>query len=109
MPERAIAAYERVIERDPGNIAAMLALEPLYRQQGLWKSLVELFLRESKILGDDGARVAVLRKVASLYENQAMGDAEQLRATYSAILQRSTSVRRLDRSSRGLGSYGIER
>jgi tetratricopeptide (TPR) repeat protein len=88
-PERAIAAYERVIERDPTNIAAMLALEPLYRQQGLWKSLIELFLRESKVLGDDGARVAVLREVAHLYEHQAMGDGEQLRATYGAILQRA--------------------
>lgn len=90
-PERAIAAYERVLERDPANIAAMLALEPLYRQQGLWKSLVELYLRESKTLGDDGARVAVLREVAHLFEHQAMGDAEQLRATYTAILQRAPS------------------
>lgn len=90
-PERAIAAYERVLERDPINIAAMLALEPLYRQQGLWKSLVELYLRQSKTLTDDGARVAALREVAHLYENQAMGDADQLRAAYTAILQRVPS------------------
>ena len=90
-PERAIAAYERVLERDPINVSAMLALEPLYRQQNLWKSLVELYLRESKVLTDDGARVAVLREVAHLYENQAMGDADQLRTAYTAILQRLPS------------------
>ncbi len=90
-PERAIAAYERVLERDPGNIPAMLCLEPLYRQQGLWKSLVELYLRQSKVLVDDGARVAALRQVAHLYENQAVGDGEQLRAAYTAILQRLPS------------------
>ena len=90
-PERAIAAYERVLERDPTNIPAMLALEPLYRQQGLWKSLVELFGRQAKVLTDDGARVAALREVGHLYENQASGDAEQLRAAYTAILQRLPS------------------
>ncbi len=90
-PERAIAAYERVLERDPINIPAMLALEPLYRQQSLWKSLVELYLRQSKVLTDDGARVAALREVAHLYENQAMGDPDQLRGAYTAILQRLPS------------------
>jgi tetratricopeptide (TPR) repeat protein len=90
-PERAIAAFERVLERDPNNLSALLALEPLYRQQALWKSLVELYLRQSKALSDEGARVAALREVAHLYENQAMGDAEQLRAAYTAILQRVPS------------------
>ncbi|MBK7823929.1 tetratricopeptide repeat protein [Nannocystis sp.] len=90
-PERAIAAYERVLEREPGNVTAMLALEPLYRQQGLWKSLVELFTRQSRVLIDDGARVASLREVAHLYENQAVGDADQLRSAYTAILQRLPS------------------
>jgi len=90
-PERAIAAYERVLERDPINVPAMLALEPLYRQQNLWKSLVELYLRQSKVLIDEGARVASLREVAHLYENQAMGDADQLRTAYTAILQRLPS------------------
>ncbi len=90
-PERAIAAYERVLERDPINVPAMLALEPLYRQQALWKSLVELYLRQSKVLTDEGARVAALREVAHLYENQAMGDADQLRTAYTAILQRLPS------------------
>ncbi|MBL9102244.1 MAG: tetratricopeptide repeat protein [Myxococcales bacterium] len=90
-PERAIAAFERVLERDPSSLSALLALEPLYRQQGLWKSLVDLYLRQSKALADDGARVAALREVAHLYENQAMGDADQLRAAYTAILQRLPS------------------
>ena len=51
-PERAIAAYERVLERESGNLAAMLALDTLYRQQSMWKSLADLQLRIAKFVGD---------------------------------------------------------
>lgn len=88
-PERAIAAYERVLEREPGNLAAMLALDALYRQQGLWKSLGELQLRLAKYTADDGARVAALREVARLYEGPVGAEPDVIRNAYAAVLQRS--------------------
>lgn len=88
-PERAIAAYERVLEREPGNLAAMLALDTLYRQQGLWKSLADLQLRIAKYTNDEGARVAALREVARLYEGPVGAESDAIRNAYAAVLQRA--------------------
>ncbi|WP_434415255.1 tetratricopeptide repeat protein [Nannocystis pusilla] len=87
--ERAIAAYERVLEREPGNLAAMLALDALYRQQGMWKSLADLQVRLSKHVADDGAKVAALRELARLYEGPVGADIDTIRNTYAAVLQRA--------------------
>jgi hypothetical protein len=78
-----------VLERDPTNMPAMLALEPLYRQQGP----VEVADRavRARVKGARSTMAPAsrsLREVAHLYENQAMGDAEQLRGAPTAILQR---------------------
>ncbi|HEY8378395.1 MAG TPA: tetratricopeptide repeat protein, partial [Nannocystis sp.] len=88
-PERAIAAYERVLEREPGNLAAMLALDTLYRQQGMWRSLADLQLRIAKYVSDEGARVAALREVVRLYEGPVGADADTIRNAYAALLQRA--------------------
>ncbi|MBZ5713112.1 tetratricopeptide repeat protein [Nannocystis pusilla] len=90
-PERAIAAYERVLEREQGNLAAMLALDALYRQQGMWKSLADLQLRLAKHVGDDGAKVAALRELARLYEGPVGADVDTIRNTYASVLQKSPS------------------
>jgi tetratricopeptide (TPR) repeat protein len=91
-PERAIAAYERVLERDPNNIAGDArpgaAVPPAGPVEVAGRAVPA---RRARSLTDDGARVAALREVAHLYENQAMGDADQLRAAYTAILQRLPS------------------
>lgn len=90
-PERAIAAYERVLERDPGNLAAMLALDPLYRQQGLWRSLAELQAKLARHANDEGAKIAGLRELIRLYEGPVGADADTVRGAYVALLQRAPS------------------
>ncbi|MCA9636502.1 MAG: hypothetical protein KC420_10795, partial [Myxococcales bacterium] len=46
-------------------LAALFALEPLYREKSSWKSLAGVFAREAQILRDDNAKIAALRELAS--------------------------------------------
>ncbi|HHH28397.1 MAG TPA: tetratricopeptide repeat protein, partial [Polyangiaceae bacterium] len=84
-PTGAISAFCAVREREPDNLAALLALETLYRKTGAWSELAEVYSRQAAVLGDPRARMAVLESLADLHE-KGVGDAQAQRATYSAIL-----------------------
>ncbi|MCA9688937.1 MAG: tetratricopeptide repeat protein, partial [Myxococcales bacterium] len=88
-PDRAIACYEEVLRRDERNLAALMALEPLYRRKGAWNALVDVYLREAATFSDTAAVVAALREVARLYETKPLGDPAGLRRAYIEILKRS--------------------
>lgn len=85
-PRRAIACFERVLERDPGHVGALLALESLYRRIGAWESLASTYVTESHVLSDSRARIAALRELARLQEVRGVGTPEDRHATYGAIL-----------------------
>jgi tetratricopeptide (TPR) repeat protein len=86
-PRRAIACYERLLERDPGNIGALMALEPLYRRVGAWESLGHVYDALARVVTDPGARVAALRELARLQEHRGSATGGDPRFTYDAILQ----------------------
>jgi len=86
-PRRAIACYERVLERDPGNVGALMALEPLYRRIGGWESLGHVYDALARVLTDPGARIAALRELARLQEHRGSATGGDPRHTYDAILQ----------------------
>lgn len=85
-PRRAIACFEAVLEREPGHLAALLALEPLYRKTGAWESLAKVYVTEARVLTDPGARAAALRELARLGESRALGTTEGLQGTYETVL-----------------------
>jgi len=85
--DRAITSYEAVLERDPTNLAAQLALEPLYRDKAAWKSLASLHSREARNFTDGAARIAVLRDLARLQESFGVGGPDQAQSTFGAILE----------------------
>ncbi|MBI4705909.1 MAG: tetratricopeptide repeat protein, partial [Deltaproteobacteria bacterium] len=85
-PGRAVAAYEAVRVREPGSLAALLALGPLYRQAGAWEKLGECYRALSAVVGDVRARAAALEELARLGETREVGGEAELREIYQRIL-----------------------
>lgn len=85
-PRRAIACFERVLEREPRHVGALLALEPLYRRVGSWAQLSSTYYLLAELFSDVGARVAVLRELARLQETRSPAVEGDVLATYEAIV-----------------------
>ncbi|HEV8549774.1 MAG TPA: tetratricopeptide repeat protein, partial [Polyangiaceae bacterium] len=88
---RAVACFQAVLERDPSHVEALTALEPLYVEQQAWDALAGIYATEARVLGDPGARVAVLRELARLEERRAGDDLARVREAEMSVLQLSPS------------------
>ncbi len=86
-PRRAIGCYEKILELDPKNLGALMALEPLYRRTGAWDALAANYDTLAQNLQDPGARIAALRELARLQEHRAQATGGDPRHTYTAILE----------------------
>jgi tetratricopeptide (TPR) repeat protein len=75
-PDRGTTAYQRILELDPKHVVAFEELEKLHEAAGRWEELVELYLTRVESTDETPARVALLRKVASVQEKH-LGDKEQ--------------------------------
>ncbi len=69
-PDDGVPAFERVLELDPVNAAAFQGLESAHREGMRWDSLVDTYLLWAEQTADVRARVAIIRKIASVYENE---------------------------------------
>ncbi len=85
--DRAISCFEAVLAKDPGDVDALLALEPLYAERGVWEPLCQVLSAESRVFKDPGARVGALRELARIQEEFAGAPPEQVQHSYFAILQ----------------------
>ena len=83
---KSIGAYVAVLERDPGHVGALLALEPLYRSAGAWPQLAALYRRQYDVLADRGAKVAALAERARLLEKHRIGSASDLTEVLDSTL-----------------------
>lgn len=86
-PVRAITCFEAVLLRDPGDVDALIALEPLYAERGAWELLCQVLASEARVFNDPAARVGALRELARVQEDFAGATPEQVRQSYFAILQ----------------------
>ena len=79
-PDRAARVYEKVLDRDPTNLAAADALIPIYEAAEDGRKLVKVY--EVRLQGelDDFERAELVEKTAQLYE-------EKLRAPDKAMLK----------------------
>jgi cellulose synthase operon protein C len=84
--EHATRCYEKVLDRDPDNLGALLSIEPHYRKLGAWQKLAQIYERQVLVSEDDGAKVAALRERARLYELHELGERDDLIDCYTAIL-----------------------
>jgi tetratricopeptide (TPR) repeat protein len=85
-PRRAIAAYEAVLERSPGHLGALLALEPLLRRTGQWQRLCEVYAALARLLVEPAARAAALRELVRVQEAHGLGSPDDLRKTWETLL-----------------------
>lgn len=74
----AAASYERLLELNPADSQALMALESLLRGGGRWEELVDVYRRRIELSDDDDSREVLYCEVAEILD-------EQLSATDDAI------------------------
>ncbi len=85
--QKAIECFESVLEKDPGHIDALLALEALYAERSLWEPLSKVYATEARVLSEPSARIAALSELGRLEETKGVGSEDERKAAYFAILQ----------------------
>lgn len=85
-PGQAIESYRAVLDRDPGHLGALLALEGLYTASGDQDGLKKVYTAQASVLGDVQARVAVLREFTRLGATSE-ADKAAAKQSYFSILQ----------------------
>ncbi len=83
-PDEAIARYKRVMELDPDDEQAILALDRLYQRQGSWSELAEI-LRARILTSSDDDLLELRLRLGGVYQD-ALDDADQALETYQSIL-----------------------
>ncbi len=86
--QRAIAAFEEVLERDPKNVTALRALGELHGDSRDFKRARELSRRLSKVTGVDGAADEAALWVRSAGAAQAEGRTDDARRDLKRALRR---------------------
>ena len=71
-PNKAIDAYENAISSEPGRVAALTALESLYRRREMWRPLVATLKSQAAVIeGEDPSTAADVRaEIARLLETK---------------------------------------
>ncbi len=87
---RAAVVYERVRASDPSNNTASDRLEAIYAQQYKWTELVEVLLERSELRPDVPEQIAILNRVAKIYESE-IGDQESAFYVLQAAFKRDYS------------------
>ncbi len=84
-PDKAISAYEELLEAEPGAEDAAQALELLYEREGHWVELAEILRRQSSMATDAETRLATLSRLAIVQESS-LDDTHSAIQTYREIL-----------------------
>jgi tetratricopeptide (TPR) repeat protein len=69
-PERAIEAYNRMLELVPSYLPALRSLGRLYAKTGRWEDLININTEESQIIGDQSHVVALLHRNGEIWEEK---------------------------------------
>lgn len=100
-PKRAIHCYEQVLARNPAHLAALLALETLYRRASMWGELGQVELSLAHVYDEPEAKATALRELARLQELHGQlvhGDpAETHRAVLTLVARDRASLLALER------------
>jgi len=85
-PEEAIDAWQRVLSIDPDDFKAIVALESLYKEQGMWAECVDIIERKLHHLEEQDQIIQSLMAMGMIWEEQ-MANIEQAAAIYERILE----------------------
>ena len=83
--ERALSAYNEVLEADGSDMAALQALEGLYRGMGRWPQVLACYQRQLELLSDPHEQIFIYSKIATDQEEQ-LQDVEEAIQAYVNIL-----------------------
>ncbi|MBI5482640.1 MAG: tetratricopeptide repeat protein [Deltaproteobacteria bacterium] len=86
--DQAIATFRRVLEADPENRDAILALDRLYFALEKWPELADILRREIRLAASDEDLLNLQFRLGQLYET-ALGDVENAIECYREILASS--------------------
>ncbi|MGH7327784.1 MAG: tetratricopeptide repeat protein, partial [Polyangiaceae bacterium] len=90
LPEEAVAAYQKVLEIDPGGDAALRALDALFTRQKEWGKLAEILESQLALVTTDDAQVTLMLRLSALRERE-MGLVDIAIEGYREVLDRSPS------------------
>ncbi|HEY1815505.1 MAG TPA: tetratricopeptide repeat protein [Kofleriaceae bacterium] len=85
--ERAIAAFERVLNWEPAHELALRELEHLYSARQQWQALAALLLDRASREADAAQALSSLEAVAQMYEDK-LGDARSAFLVWLAVFRR---------------------
>ncbi|MBZ0121649.1 MAG: protein kinase [Sandaracinaceae bacterium] len=97
------AAYRKLLEIDPEDEIAHVALEELMRQTGDAEGLVELLLEKADRTEDAAERAAVLREIAQTYDKQLSDHDNALVAWVQALCEDPRDARSAEEVERLAG------
>lgn len=84
--DRAIDAYNRVLEFDPTDLLAIQKLDALYTAQGRWQDLLSILEREAELAADPDEVASYRFRVAKLHEGS-LADVNRAVEIYREILE----------------------
>lgn len=83
--DEAAASYQKVLSLDPGDGAALAAMESLYARTQRWDDLVGVHRRRIELETDPAAREALYAQMAGVYEER-LGRPDDAIAAYREVL-----------------------
>ncbi len=106
--ERAVAAYERVLDQNPADAEALEAIDQTYRAAGRWQDVLSVYRRRLDLASDPDARDEIQAAIADVHEEK-LGDPETAVKTWRDVLDADPANRRalesLDRLFTRLGRW----
>ncbi len=82
---RAIDTYQKVLELDPDDLAALGRLDVLYQTAENWAELLTVLAHEAELTGDPAEAVSYQYRIAELYEKR-LGDLDRAVELYRDVL-----------------------
>jgi tetratricopeptide (TPR) repeat protein len=65
--DQAIRAYQRVLEIDPDDLAALGHLDGLFENTAQWRDLLQVLERQSELVAEGGARIELRFRIGELW------------------------------------------
>src|SRR5581483_1392596 len=75
----------KILELDPADADALLAMDQLYRRTGRWEELISVFRRRIELAENEADREALYAQMASVYEDQ-LGKPEEAILAYREVI-----------------------
>lgn len=84
--DRAVAAYNKVLEQDPGDPEVLDALDSLYRRTERWRDLLGITRKKAELADDPETQEELLGQNAMIFE-ELLDDPESAIRVYSEVLE----------------------